>query len=322
MSLRCHRFTSLFALSALVLGLAGPVHAQEVRDGIAAVVGKEVITYSQMRELVAAAELSVRQTYRGEELVQKVKQIRTAAINDLIDRQLILSEFKSRNLQIPDYFIDERINAVVREDFGGDRATFVRTLAANGLTLERFRQLKKDETIVVEMRRAAIRGNVHITNDEIDQYYRQHLEDYTSPEQLKLRTITIRRNEGNNARRQMIDEIREKIVGGAEFGDLARMYSMDDRQEAFGDWGWIDKRMLNESLSKTAFSLKAGEMSPVIELDGSYYLLYAEAKKPVTVKPLKDVRAEIEKGLIQAERQKMQTDWINKLRQKSYIRVY
>jgi peptidyl-prolyl cis-trans isomerase SurA len=315
------RLSPILASIVLAGALGGLAQGQEVLDGIAAVVGNDVITFSQVRELVAAKEISAKQTYRGEELVQKVKEIRTAAINDLIDRQVILAEFKSRNLQIPDYFIDERINTIIREEFGGDRAAFVRTLAAQGFTLERFRQLEKDKTIVIEMRRAAIKGNVNISDAQIAEYYKQHLEEYGSAEQLKLRTITIRRNNENNARRKMVDEIREKIMGGAEFGDLARMYSEDDKQEAYGDWGWIDKRTLNESLSKAAFALKAGEMSKVIELGGSYYLLYAEAKKPATVKPLKDVRDEIEKTLIQTERQKMQADWISKLRKKYYIKM-
>ena len=77
----------------------------------------------------------------------------------------------------------------------------------------------------------------------------------------------------------MIDEIRQKIVDGAEFGDLARMYSEDSSQENYGDWGWIDRKKLNESLTKIAFALKPGEISQVIELGGSYYLLYCEAKK-------------------------------------------
>lgn len=316
------RLTSFLAVLALALSFAGRLHGQEVLDGIAAVVNNDVVTFSQVRELVASKERSAKETYRGEELVQKVKEIRLAAINDLIDRQVILSEFKSKGFQIPDYFIEERVATIVREEFGGDRSAFIRTLAAQGFTLEKFRQLEKDKIIVQEMRRQAIKGNVTVSDAQIAEFYRTHQNDFGTPEQLKLRTITVRRNNENNSRRKMIEEIREKIGGGAEFGDLARMYSEDDKQEAFGDWGWIDKKTLNESLSKSAFVLKPGEVSKVIELGGSYYLLFAEAKKPATVKPLKELRDEIEKTLIQTERQKLQADWIAKLRKKAYIKMF
>ncbi len=316
------RPTPLLAAVALILALMAPLRAQEVLDGIAAVVNNEVVTFSQVRELVASKERAAKDTYKGEELMAKVKEIRLAAINDLIDRLLILQEFKGKQFQIPDYFLDERVTTIIREEFGGDRSAFIRTLAAQGFTLERFRQLEKDKIIVQEMRRQAIKGSVAVSDARIGEYYKTHAEDYGTPEQLKLRTITIRRTGNNEAKRKMAEEIREKIMGGAEFGDLARMYSEDDKQEAYGDWGWVDRRTLNESLSKAAFALKAGEVSKVIELGGSYYLLYAEAKKPATVKPLKDVRDEIEKGLIQLERQKQQADWLAKLRKKAYIKMF
>ena len=33
---------------------------------------------------------------------------------------------------IPDYVIDDRVQTIIREEFGGDRAAFIRTLQAQG----------------------------------------------------------------------------------------------------------------------------------------------------------------------------------------------
>jgi peptidyl-prolyl cis-trans isomerase SurA len=323
MSRKFARHTAI-AVTAALLGCAfpRPAAAQDVLDGIAAVVGNDVITFSQVRELVGPKEKSAREIYKGQELVEKIKEIRLAAINDLIDRQLILQEFKSKGFQIPDYFIDDRVATIVKEEFGGDRAAFIRTLAAQGFTLDKFREIERDKIIVQEMRRQAIKGTPAATDAQIADYYRKHVEDYTTAEQIKLRSITIRKSAENDSRLKMIKEIREKIMGGAEFGDLARMYSEDSYQEAFGDWGWIERRTLNESLAKAAFALKPGEVSQVIELGGSYYLLNVEAKKPATVKPLKELHDEIEKTLVQVERQKAQQEWVQKLRKKAFIKMF
>ena len=82
--------------SVLALALAGSAMAQraEVIDGIAAIVNNDVVTISQVRDLIGARERSLREVYRGQELEDKIKEMRTAAIKDLIDRQLILQEFK------------------------------------------------------------------------------------------------------------------------------------------------------------------------------------------------------------------------------------
>ena len=51
---------------------------------------------------------------QGKELVEKIKEIRTAALNDLVDRQLILQEFEKNKFNIPDYVIDEKPRAIYR----------------------------------------------------------------------------------------------------------------------------------------------------------------------------------------------------------------
>ena len=323
MSILFRRLRLFCAVSAIVTALLGGAAAQEVLDGIAAVVNDDPITFSQVRELVGSKEKSARETLKGQELVEKIKEIRLQAINDLIDRQLILQEFKTSKFQIPEHFVEDRIQTVVREEFGGDRAAFVRTLAAQGYTLNRFKQMETEKMIVQAMRSQMVKGDVIVPDGKILAYYREHLADYTTEEQIKLRMLTIRKSEaGGDTRRKLLEEIRSKIVEGAEFQDLARMYSEDSTQEAGGDWGWINRRTLNESLTKIAFSLKPGKVSDIIELGNSYYLLYVEAKKNATTKPLAEVRDEIEKKLIQEERQKKQQEWIAKLRKKAFIKLY
>lgn len=314
----------LHTLSFLLLCLAfAPIVArgQEVLDGIAAVVNSEVVTFSQVRELVAPKEKQAHDTLKGTELVEKIKEIRLEAINDLIDRALIIQDFKKNGFTIPDYFIDERIASVIKDDFGADRQAFLRTLAAQGYTLDKFREFQRDMIIVSEMRKQAVKGITAVSEPKINDYYKEHVEEYSQPEQIKLRMIAMH-GVDNSARRKEMDEIRQKIIDGAEFGDLARMYSEDSTQEASGDWGWIDRKKLNESLTKIAFSLKPGEVSQVVEMGGNFYLLFCEAKKPATVKPLKDVHDEIEKALLQTQRQQEQQEWLQKLRKKAFIKVY
>ena len=308
--------------AAFFLPPAQPSGGQEVLNGIAAVVNNEVITFGEVRELVGPNEKQARDTLKGEVLVEKIKEIRLAAINDLIDRSLIIQEFKTKGFTIPEYFIDERVTTILREEFGNDRQAFLRTLAAQGFTLEKFREFERDKIIVQEMRRQAVKSVTAVSDAKISEFYKEHLEEYSSKEEIKLRMITIRGGGENNARGKMLEEIRTKIVDGAEFGDLARMYDEGGTQEAYGDWGWIDRKKLNESLTKVAFALKPGEMSQVIELAGSYYLLFCEAKKQASVKPLKEVRGDIEKALLQTERQKQQQDWLLKLRRKAFIKLY
>jgi parvulin-like peptidyl-prolyl isomerase len=297
--------------------------AQEVLDGIAAVVNDDVITFSQVRELVGPAETQARRELKGEALPAKVKEIRLKAINDLIDRQLILQEFYKNKFTIPDHYIEDRLQTIVREEFGNDRSAFARTLQAQGYTVEKFRDLEKEKMIVQAMRSQNVKGDVIIPEPKIQEFYDQHRQEFSEDEQIKLRMIAIRKAEdGSDSRRGLINEIRTKIVEGAEFPDLARLYSDDSTQDQGGDWGWINRRTLNEDLSKVAFSLKPGQVSQVVELGNSYYLLLVEAKKNAAVKTLAQLHDDIQSKLVQEERRSRETEWLARLRKKAYIKMF
>ena len=325
------RFFAAILLGGFLLGGAlQSVSAQqaEVVDGVAAIVNNDVITISQVRELVGARERAMREGYNGPDLADKIKEMRLGALKDLVDRQLIIQEFRSmqeKGANIPDYVVDDRVQTIIREEFGGDRAAFIRTLQAQGYTLTRFKEIEKEKIIVQAMRQAKITDNFVVSPKQIQDFYDKNKTAYSIPEQVKLRMIVLREGAddviGAN-KRQTAEEIREKIVGGAEFERMAQMYSEDEAtSDLGGDWGWVERNTLNEQLTKTAFSLKAGETSSVLKIGDSYYILFVEARKNASIKPMAEVRDEIERNLIQQERMKAQQRWIDTLRRKAYIKI-
>ena len=317
---------------ALTFLLAGKALTErvEVIDGIAAIVNNDVVTLSQVRDLIGARERSLREIYRGAELENKLKEMRLSAIKDLIDRQLILQEFRKlqeKGAAIPDYVADDRIQAIIRQEFGGDRAAFVRTLQAQGYTLTQFRELEKEKIVIQAMRQQKVDNNFVISPTQIQAYYEKNRQAYATPEQVKLRMIVIREGSSSDipdigSKKELAEEIRDKVAKGAEFDRMAEMYSEDETtQQVGGDWGWIERNTLNEKLTNVAFSMRPGEVSPVIGIDNTYYIIMVEAKRNATIKPIGDVRNEIEKNLIQQERSKAQERWLDTLRQKAYIKI-
>ena len=310
----------------------GVVHAQQAEaiDGVAAVVNKEVITVSQVRELIGSRERSLREVFSGSQLAAKVKEMQSAALKDLVDRQLIIQEFRKmqeKGANIPDYVVDDRVQSIIREEFGGDRSAFVRTLQAQGYTMTRFKEVEREKIIVQALRQSKVNENFVVSPNQIQHYYDKNKGAYALPEQIKLRMIILREGAagdvpGTGNKAQTAAEIRQKLVGGAEFARMAEMYSEDDStRDSGGDWGWIEHNTLNEQLSKVAFSLRAGQVSDVVRVGDSYYIMLVEARKNATVKPMGEVRDEIERNLIQQERMKVQDRWLETLRKKAYIKI-
>jgi peptidyl-prolyl cis-trans isomerase SurA len=297
----------------------------EVVDGVAAIVNGDVITYSQVRALVEPREKLLRSQYTGDQLASKIKETREAARKDLIDRQLILQAFKKESYQIPDHFVEERVREIIREDFGGDRNTFIKTLEAQNYTIGEFKKMETEKMIVQAMRSRNVQHSMVASPQKVDEYYKAHRDEFTAKEQIKLRLIMIPSHAGADtavAQKAMVDEIFGKLVNGAEFDRIAQIYSEDSTREQGGDWGWIERKTLAGPLEKVAFNLPVGKISKIIEFGGNYYILKVEDKHGGETKSLAEARPDIEKKLLQQEAQNLQERWLASLRSKAYIQTF
>jgi parvulin-like peptidyl-prolyl isomerase len=289
------------------------------------VVNGDIITYSQVRALVAPREQLLRSQYSGEELGKQIKEARQAALKDLIDRQLIIQAFKKESYQIPDHYVDQRVHEIIQENFGGDRNTFIKTLEAQNYTLGEFKKLETERMIVQAMRSKNVKREMIASPAKIDEYYKAHRSEFAPKEQIKLRLIMIpaHANDGNAAaQRSMAEEILGKLANGGEFDRMAQIYSEDSSRDLGGDWGWIDRKTLAAPLEKAAFNLPVGRISNIIEFNGNFYLLKVEDKKGGAMPSLAQVRDQIEKKLLQQEAQNLQEKWLASLRSKAYIRTF
>jgi parvulin-like peptidyl-prolyl isomerase len=296
-----------------------------VVDGIAAVVNGEVITYSQVRALSAPQERMLRQQYTGQELASKLTELREMAVKDLIDRRLVIQAFKKESFEIPDHLVDMRIQEIIRESFGGDRNTFVKTLEAQNFTLGEFKQKEMEKIIVGAMKGHNVKTNSVVSPTKIEEYYRKHRDEFTSKEQIKLRMIMISGHKDTAnapAQKELAEEVLGKLASGAEFEQMAQMYSEDSTKDNGGDWGWIERKTLAEPLEKFAFNMPVARISNIIDYAGNYYILKVDDKHGGTTKSLNEVRADIEKKLVQEEAQQIQERWLASLRQKAYIKTF
>jgi peptidyl-prolyl cis-trans isomerase SurA len=306
-------------------GAAFAEQEAQVVDGIAAVVNGEVITYSQVRELSAPRARLLRSQLTGKDLEKKLIELRELALKDLIDRRLIIQAFKKESYQIPDHIVDQRVHDIIRESFGGDRNTFVKTLEAQNYSLGEFKEKELERIMVQAMRSHNVKTNSIISPTKIEDYYRKHHEEFTSKEQIKVRMIMIpgqKDTASAPAQKALAEEVLGKLAGGAEFDRTAQVYSEDSTKDNGGDWGWIERNTLAAPLEKFAFNMPIGRISNIIDYAGNYYIIKVEDKHGGTTRSLAEARDDIEKKLLQEEAQGIQERWIAGLRAKAYIKTF
>jgi parvulin-like peptidyl-prolyl isomerase len=120
----------------------------------------------------------------------------------------------------------------------------------------------------------------------------------------------------------MAGEILTQIKQGASFSQMASVYSQGSQRGQGGDWGWVERSVLRKELADVAFTLKPGQVSDVIDTPQACYLMLIEQTRPTHVKPLNDVRDEIEATLRAQQRKQLEEQWIDRLKQKSFVLKY
>jgi parvulin-like peptidyl-prolyl isomerase len=275
--------------------------------------------------LSAPREKLLHSQYAGAELEKGLKEAREAAVKDLIDRRLIIQAFQKEKFEIPDHFVDEQVRGIIKEAFGGDRNTFIKTLEAQSYSIGEFKHQETERMIVQAMRAKNVKKNPITSPTKVEEYYKKHRAEFTAKEQVKLRMIMIsgHADTGQAAtQKALAEEILGQLAGGADFERVAQTYSEDGTRDAGGDWGWIERKTLAAPLEKAAFNMPVGRISNIIDYGGNYYILKVEERQGGTTRSLAEARPDIEKKLIQEEAQDLQERWIAGLRAKAYIRTF
>lgn len=318
---------SVIPLAGL-LGLlaAGPLSGAELINGIRVVVHDSVITLEEVNASVLPALGLLQRQYRNdpETFRQKLNQLVEENTEQLVQRQLILRDWEQSGYQLPEAIVEEALQERLREQFGGDRLRMIRTLQAEGLTLERFRRQIREQIIIEVLRNRNISRELIISPHKIESYYRAHQDKFRAEPEVKLRMITLNKRGPDDAGRvrRLAEEIRSRILEGADFSEMAAIYSESAQRAQGGDWGWVSRSVLRRELAEVAFSLQPGTCSPVVDLPEACYLLWVDEARPERIRSLSEVRDEIEQTLLVEERARLQKRYVEKLRAKTFVRYF
>lgn len=305
---------------------AGSLAGTELVNGIRAVVHDSVITLEEVNAAVLPGLSLLQRQYRNdpEAFRQKLNQLVEENTEQLVQRRLILRDWEQSGFQLPEAIVEEALNDRLREQFGGDRVRMARTLQAEGMTLERFRRQIREQIMVEALLSRNVSRELIISPHKIESYYRTHQDRFRAEPEVKLRMITLNKRSREDADRvrRLAEEIRSRILEGADFAEMASIYSEGAQRSQGGDWGWVQQSVLRKELAAVAFRLTPRTCSEVIELPEACYLLWVDEARPERIRPLSEVREDIERTLVIEERARLQKRYVDKLRAKTFVRYF
>lgn len=139
-----------------------------------------------------------------------------------------------------------------------------------------------------------LKKEIQVSEAEIEKYYQDNLNQFKEPEKIRVSRIHLPFGDREkSAVRQEAERLRERIIKGEDFGQVARASSRDDKASAGGDWGYYEWRNLPDREREEIERLTAGEVSAVIETEEGVSILKVTEKEPEKTQPLEEVRTRI-----------------------------
>lgn len=203
------------------------------------------------------------------------------------------------HLDLMDYvdkLIDERL--IVQEAYrmGLDKDPWVQN---------KMHEYKLRES-VVRLYKEEVQDRVRVSDDEMQRFYNEQMEE------THIRQITVGTEE------EALN-IRDQIEAGSDMAALVREHSIDMFKDKGGDRGFLRRWQLPESARDAAFSLKDGQITPVIKTSSGYQIIKIEEKKPAPEKSLEEIRQVVEKHLRKKKEEGLSQEVLKRYRKQADI---
>jgi parvulin-like peptidyl-prolyl isomerase len=261
----------------------------------------------------------------GKDKEKVVAEGRTMVLNRMIDNKLIEQEAKKSGIVIK----EDEVMGVIRDMLNSRKMQMpdlLQALSKDGMTFDAYKQDLKEQLQRQQLVRREIRAKIVVTDDEIGEYYRQHRDEYEGREAIRIKQILLPVPPGTDPAireraRELAESILKRIKNGESFEALATQFSQGPATAAGGDIGFVEKGHMLPEVEKVALNLDIGGVSPVIDSPQGFYIIQVVDKRGSGLKPITEVRQEIQNKLEEEKASKKFDQWVIELRNKSLVDI-
>jgi len=238
-------------------------------------------------------------------------QLKEQLLKQVIDRELILGEASRLNVQLtPDEF-----DAAMLEVRGNyTQAEFAKVLEQMDASPENWFSALKLRLLTAKVSDAAIKEQVHISEKEIEAYYRENRESFRRPVEIRARQMLFK----TRAKAQTVLEL---LNAGGSFALLAKQYSQSPDREQGGLLGYFSAGKLPAVFDAVLFKLPVKQVSRVIESPYGFHLFFVERKRGAGIRQYAVVKDEIIEKLLQQKEEVAFHAWLDALQKETIITI-
>jgi len=249
------------------------------------------------------------------------------ALQQAIIREILFEEAVARKIQADDASIEQAYNEA-RLNFKDDKA-WTALLAGQGMDPQSYRaELRMNHTIQKMLSQVADQAPAQVTDQEAQAFYDTHPALFDTGERVRASHILVRvPPSATPAQKEQLRKKAEgllaKVRAGQDFAALARQSSEDPGSAAKGgDLGAFGRGMMVPPFDQAAFSLKPGEVSPLVETQFGFHVIKLTEKQAARKMSFPEIKDRLKMDMSQQKRQQAQQSFLNGLRAKAKIETF
>ena len=241
---------------------------------------------------------------------QLVAQNGEAALNALISEKILSAEVEAKKITVSDEEIQENIDEMT-EYYGGEEE-MNNALVQYNLTLD---DVKENIVNNIQLQKI-LEPYIEISDDEIAQYFENNKDYLDQAEEVKASHILVESKE-------VADEVKEKLDGGADFAELAKEYSTDtSNSQVGGSLGYFGRGEMVPEFEEVAFSMKVDEISEPVETQFGFHIIKVEDHKEAKEATLDESKEDIRKTIFQDKMGDAYNTWYTEMLEQYKITNY
>ena len=262
------------ALSALVLsGLLGITEARVI-DKIVAVVDSGVVLSSDIETRLN--DLQTQAKVRGN-TIEMTDELRQQVLERLILEQAQVEVAKRRGLQIDDARVNETLLQIAKNR-DTDLLGLKNAIESEGKSFAVFREQILRELLIGAVRDREVRSRIRISDSELERFMETTGGQISTAPELLLSQIVVGLPNQPSPElipqaKQKAVQIRDALLKGAPFGQMAVRYSDAPEASQGGDLGWRNILELNPVFADALADAKKNTLIGPIRSPGGFHLI-------------------------------------------------
>ncbi|MGB7136515.1 MAG: peptidylprolyl isomerase, partial [Acidobacteriaceae bacterium] len=298
-----------------------PYHGQIVED-IVAYVNDQVISKSDYDRAEQELEQEARQQgWTQQQLFEQRKDL----LRSLIDNQLLLSKGKELGITGETEVI-KRLDDMRKQYHLASMEDLQKAAEQQGVSFEDLKEQIRENVIRSEVISQEVGSHIQIAPSEIEDYYKQHQQEFERPEEVKLSEILIATPNPDDAAQvaqaeKKADDVEARLKGGADFATVAKADSNGPTASDGGKLGEFKHGDLAKVLEDAAFDLPTGRFTQPIRTKQGWLILDVTDHQKAGLAHLEDVQSQIQEQLGYTKMEPAMRAYLAELRDQAYIEI-